>query len=223
MFSTRVIKANGPDIGRKIKVKATGRTIPPPTTSSSSSSSSTNVRHRESLSIPTTVRESSRLNYNSNTSSSMSSSTNSSSLSSSLASSSHKSMGTNGNPPLRTQQNKRMSELMRRPLKERLIHVLALRPYKKPELYDRITREGIKERDRSTMSTILKQVAYMHDNTYHLHLYIWNDIQEDWPFYSEQDRAMLKRRKPQNLTPPGSSDGSSGKEKLINLFFFSLK
>ncbi|KAK0161090.1 hypothetical protein PV327_009605 [Microctonus hyperodae] len=216
---TRVIKANGPDIGRKIKVKATGRTIPPSTSSSSSSSSlssssSTNVRHRESLSIPTTVSQSSRLHYNSNTSSTMSSSTISSS--SSLASSSHKSMGTNGNPPSRMQQNKRMSELMRRPLKERLIHVLALRPYKKPELYDRITREGLKERDRSTMTTILKQVAYMHDNTYHLHLYIWNDIQEDWPFYSEQDRAMLKRRKPQNLTPPGSSDGSSGSGQSPN-------
>lgn len=49
----------------------------------------------------------------------------------------------------------------------------------------------------------------MRDNTYHLHRHIWNDVQEDWPFYSEQDRQMLKRRKPQNLTPPLSSDGGS--------------
>lgn len=72
--------------------------------------------------------------------------------------------------------------------------------------------EGIKERERSIMTTILKQVAYMRDNTYQLHRYVWNDVQEDWPYYTEQEKAMLKRRKPQNLTPPGSSDGgSSGK------------
>lgn len=69
--------------------------------------------------------------------------------------------------------------------------------------------EGIKERERSSMTTILKQVAFMRDNTYHLHRYVWNDVQEDWPYYSEQEKAMLKRRKPQNLTPPGSSDGGS--------------
>lgn len=51
----------------------------------------------------------------------------------------------------------------------------------------------------------------MRDNTYHLHRHIWNDVQEDWPFYTEQDKQTLKRRKPQNLTPPLSSDsGSSG-------------
>jgi len=56
---------------------------------------------------------------------------------------------------------------------------------------------------------VLKQVAHLRDNTYHLNHSLWNDVQEDWPFYSEQDRQVLKRRKPQNLTPPGSDGGSS--------------
>ncbi|XP_017761775.1 PREDICTED: RNA polymerase II elongation factor Ell isoform X2 [Eufriesea mexicana] len=169
---TRVIKANGPDIGRKVKVKATGRTIPSPS----------NSRHRESTSIPTSGSQP-RL------------------------SSSYKSV-TNNLPPARNQPEKKVSDIMRRPLKERLIHLLALRPYKKPELYDRIN-QGIKDRERNVMTTILKQVAFMRDNTYHLHRYVWNDVQEDWPYYTEQEKAMLKRRKPQNLTPPGSSDGGS--------------
>ena len=38
---------------------------------------------------------------------------------------------------------------------------------------------------------------------------MWNEVAEDWPFYSEQDRAALRRRKPQNLTPPGSDTGST--------------
>ncbi|XP_076624915.1 suppressor of Triplolethal [Colletes latitarsis] len=171
---TRVIKANGPDIGRKVKVKASGRPIPSPS----------NSRHRESTSIPTFGSQPR------------------------LSSSSYKPAVSNP-PPARNQPEKKVSDVMRRPLKERLIHLLALRPYKKPELYDRINREGIKERERSAMTTILKQVAFMRDNTYYLQRYVWNDVQEDWPYYTEQEKAMLKRRKPQNLTPPGSSDGGS--------------
>lgn len=170
---TRVIKPNGPDIGRKVKVKSTGKPIP---------SSSSNSRHRESTSIPTSGSQAR------------------------LSSSSYKP----ANPAAaRSQPEKKIPDIMRRPLKERLIHLLALRPYKKPELYDRINREGLKERERNIMTTILKQVAFMRDNTYHLHRYVWNDVQEDWPYYTEQEKAMLKRRKPQNLTPPGSSDGGS--------------
>lgn len=69
--------------------------------------------------------------------------------------------------------------------------------------------EGVRDREKSIISTVLKQVAYMRDNTYHLNRHVWNDVQEDWPYYTEQEKTMLKRRKPQNLTPPGSSDGGS--------------
>lgn len=31
------------------------------------------------------------------------------------------------------------------------------------------------------------------DNTFSLMRHVWNDVQEDWPFYSEQDKNMLKR------------------------------
>ncbi|XP_071450365.1 RNA polymerase II elongation factor Ell [Hetaerina americana] len=99
-------------------------------------------------------------------------------------------------------------DIWKRPIKERLIHLLALRPFKKPELYDRIRREGFRGEKNALVSAI-QQVAFMNGNTYHLIRSLWNDVQEDWPFYSEQDRQVLKRRKPQNLTPPGS-DGSSG-------------
>lgn len=180
---TRVIKANGPDIGRKVKVKGTGRTIPP---------SSSYARHRESTtSIPTSGNSQPKASINKP-----------------IANSSSNSNSSNHLAAVRNVE-KKVADIMRRPLKERLIHVLALRPYKKPELYDRINKEGLRDRERPVMTTILKQVAYMRDNTYHLNRHIWNDVQEDWPFYTEQERTMLRRRKPQNLTPPGSSDGGS--------------
>ncbi len=99
-------------------------------------------------------------------------------------------------------------ELMRRPLKERLIHLLAVRPYKKPELLARISRDGIHEKDKRNISLILKQVSIMKDNVYNLLRHLWNDVSEDWPFYTEQERQSFRRRKPQNLTPP-CSDGST--------------
>ena len=34
----------------------------------------------------------------------------------------------------------------------------------------------------------MKQVSFMKDNTYHLHRHMWNDVSEDWQFYSEQVR-----------------------------------
>ncbi|EFN89784.1 RNA polymerase II elongation factor ELL2 [Harpegnathos saltator] len=168
---TRVIKANGPNIGRKVKVNATGRTIPPPS----------NARHRESSSPASQPKRSP--SYRPTTSSS---------------------------------PEKKITDLMRRPLKERLIHLLALRPLKRPEIYDRINKEGIREREKPIVMTLLRQVANMRDNSYHLLRHVWNDVQEDWPFYTEQERAMLRRRKPQNLTPPGSSDGSTGSGQSPN-------
>ncbi|XP_011502752.1 PREDICTED: RNA polymerase II elongation factor ELL isoform X2 [Ceratosolen solmsi marchali] len=177
---TRVIKASEP-IGRKVKVKGTLRTIPPPSYSNLSTSS----RITESSTIPASINTSSKLT-------------------------SFKSTFTNLAPMrLQSDVQKKYSEIMRRPLKERLIHLLALRPFKRPELYDRINREGIREKEKNIIATVLKQIAFMRDNTYHLHRCVWNDVQEDWPYYTEQEKAMLKRRKPQNLTPPGSSDGGS--------------
>lgn len=115
-------------------------------------------------------------------------------------------------PMLDKQKHKRAqtnSEIMKRPLRERIVHLLAVRPYKKPELVDRINRDGIREKDKKDLFLLVKQVSTMKDNTYHLQRHIWNDVSEDWPFYTEEERQLFRRRKPQNLTPPGS-DGSTG-------------
>ncbi|XP_031781890.1 RNA polymerase II elongation factor Ell isoform X3 [Nasonia vitripennis] len=177
---TRVIKANEP-IGRKVKVKGSVRAVPP----SSNTTLGIMPKHREP-SVLTTSNQTFKSTPSQKT-------------------------VLNHLPAHRspTETQKKLTDVMRRPLKERLIHLLALRPFKRPELYDRITREGIREKEKNVIATVLKQIAFMRDNTYHLHRCVWNDVQEDWPFYTDQEKAMLKRRKPQNLTPPGSSDGGS--------------
>ncbi len=77
----------------------------------------------------------------------------------------------------------------------------------KPKFY---FSDGLREKEKKELWPVVKQVSYMKENTYHLLRHLWNDVSEDWPFYSEEERQAFRRRKPQNLTPPGS-DGSTGK------------
>jgi len=90
-----------------------------------------------------------------------------------------------------------------------LIHLLAVKPYKKIELLPRLTKDGLKEKDRKTWGLVLRDVTELKNNCYELKRSVWNDVMEDWPFYTESDRAALRRRKPQNLTPPVSDTGST--------------
>eukprot|EP00096_Caligus_rogercresseyi_P009512 TRINITY_DN323_c0_g2_i1.p1 TRINITY_DN323_c0_g2~~TRINITY_DN323_c0_g2_i1.p1 ORF type:complete len:637 (-),score=225.37 TRINITY_DN323_c0_g2_i1:2368-4278(-) len=99
--------------------------------------------------------------------------------------------------------------ISRRSLKERIIHHLAVGPLKKLELNSRLYRDGLRDKDKKLVGTVIKQVSLMKDNTYSLLRHLWNDVSEDWPYYTEQERATFRRRKPQNLTPPVSDGGSS--------------
>ena len=53
--------------------------------------------------------------------------------------------------------------------------------------------DGIKEKDKKTLTTMLLQVAFLKDNVYQLARHVWNEVQEDWPFYTESEKQLLKR------------------------------
>jgi len=101
------------------------------------------------------------------------------------------------------------TEIMKRPLRERLIQLLAVRTYKKPEIIAKMYKDGMKDKEKKLIMLILREVSDSRNNVYELRRSMWNEVAEDWPFYSEQDKAALRRRKPQNLTPPGSDTGST--------------
>uniref|UniRef100_A0A1A9WSR8 OCEL domain-containing protein n=1 Tax=Glossina brevipalpis TaxID=37001 RepID=A0A1A9WSR8_9MUSC len=106
--------------------------------------------------------------------------------------------------------NNKLPDVSRRKIRERLIHLLALKPFKKPELYARLQNEGLAQRERQLITNILKDISTLsRDNTYNLRRSLWNDVDENWPYFTEQELQQLKRRKPQNLTPPMSSDAGS--------------
>ncbi|XP_058488633.1 RNA polymerase II elongation factor ELL2 [Solea solea] len=82
-----------------------------------------------------------------------------------------------------------------RPFRDRLIHLLALRSYKKLEVLARLQRDGINQKDRNSLGSTLQQVANLNpkDNTYSLKDFIYRDVQRDWPGYSEDDKTQVDR------------------------------
>ncbi|XP_017262403.1 RNA polymerase II elongation factor ELL [Kryptolebias marmoratus] len=82
-----------------------------------------------------------------------------------------------------------------RPLRERLIHLLALKPYKKPELILRLQKDGLSLIDKDSLDSHLQQVANLNgrENTFTLKDFMYKEIQKDWPGYTEGDQQLLKR------------------------------
>uniref|UniRef100_UPI0037E9797F RNA polymerase II elongation factor ELL n=1 Tax=Semicossyphus pulcher TaxID=241346 RepID=UPI0037E9797F len=82
-----------------------------------------------------------------------------------------------------------------RPLRERLLHLLALKPYKKPELILRLQKDGLLPLDKDSLDSHLQQVANLNgrDNTFTLKDFLYKEIQKDWPGYTEGDQQLLKR------------------------------
>ncbi|KAL2097118.1 hypothetical protein ACEWY4_006325 [Coilia grayii] len=81
------------------------------------------------------------------------------------------------------------------PLQERLVHLLALKPYRKVELIVRLQRDGLAPQDRDALDGLLAQVAHRSekDNMFSLRDALLNGVQKDWPGYTEGDRQLLKR------------------------------
>jgi len=212
------IKPNSADIGRKVKTKF-------PRHSEPSSSSFSLHNKRSSLPQPSNMANNHRVNngyYTNHNHSNSSLSGHPPPPNHRLTSTDinnqikHDYNATSGNapPPRYSGSLSSGGDITRRPLKERIIHLLAVKSYKKPELINRLTKEGLKQKDQKLVMMVLRTVSFMKGNEYFLLRGIWNDVNEYWPFYTEEERQVMKRRKPQNLTPPGSDcsigSGTSG-------------
>lgn len=98
-------------------------------------------------------------------------------------------------------------DITRRSIQDRLIHLLAVRLYEKPELYVKLSGQGLTKQEKGQIGIILDAITYVRDGKYHLKRHIWKDVQEDWPFYTEQDRESMKRRRPETVSSSPSSGG----------------
>lgn len=113
------------------------------------------------------------------------------------------------------------SGAQQRPLRERLTHLLALKPYRKAELILRLQKDGLSPQDKDCLDSLLQQVANLNgkDNTFTLKDCLFKEIRRDWPGYAEVDQQILKRILARKLDKastsiPNSSEapGSPAKE-----------
>ncbi|XP_057701207.1 RNA polymerase II elongation factor ELL2 [Corythoichthys intestinalis] len=107
-----------------------------------------------------------------------------------------------------------------RPFRDRIVHLLALKSYKKLEMLARLQRDGINQKDRNSLGTTLQQVATLNpkDNTYSLRDFVFRDVQKDWPGYSEEEKTQVERVLTRKLGLPTEalSSNSSPKDSLLS-------
>ncbi|XP_021466217.2 RNA polymerase II elongation factor ELL2 isoform X3 [Oncorhynchus mykiss] len=102
-----------------------------------------------------------------------------------------------------------------RPYRDRLVHLLALRSYKKLELLARMQRDGVSQKDCSSLGSTLQQVANLNpkDNSYTLKDFVYREVQRDWLGYSEDDRVQVNGILARKLGLPTEPLSSSGPPK----------
>ncbi|XP_004688665.1 PREDICTED: RNA polymerase II elongation factor ELL [Condylura cristata] len=99
-----------------------------------------------------------------------------------------------------------------RPFRDRVLHLLALRPYRKAELLLRLQKDGLAQADKDALDGLLQQVANVNakDGTCMLKDCVYKDVQKDWPGYSEGDQQLLKRMLVRKLCQPQGTSGLPG-------------
>ncbi|XP_078070891.1 RNA polymerase II elongation factor ELL2 [Mustelus asterias] len=87
------------------------------------------------------------------------------------------------------------NNVSQRSYKDRVIHLLVLKPFKKPELLARLQKDGVNQKDKNSLGPILQQVANINskDNSYTVKDFVYKEVQRDWPGYSEEDRQLFDR------------------------------
>ncbi|ELK31637.1 RNA polymerase II elongation factor ELL [Myotis davidii] len=99
-----------------------------------------------------------------------------------------------------------------RPFRDRVLHLLALRPYQKAELLLQLQKDGLVQAHKDTLDSLLQQVANMNtkDGICTLKDCVYKDVQKDWPGYSEGDQQLLKHMLIRKLCQPQSAGGLPG-------------
>ncbi|XP_074239354.1 RNA polymerase II elongation factor ELL2 isoform X2 [Saimiri boliviensis] len=121
------------------------------------------------------------------------------------------------NPANTIRKTHSSSSVSQRPYRDRVIHLLALKAYKKPELLARLQKDGVNQKDKNSLGAILQQVANLNpkDLSYTLKDYVFKELQRDWPGYSEIDRRSLESVLSRKLNPSQNAAGTSHSESPV--------
>ncbi|KAG7473263.1 hypothetical protein MATL_G00093850 [Megalops atlanticus] len=97
-----------------------------------------------------------------------------------------------------------------RPLRDRIIHLLALKPYKKPELLLWLDREKASTKDKTDLGSVLEEVAKLNAReSFVLKDEFYRHVQRDWPGYLEEEKQLVLRMLARKTQPLNSSQSES--------------
>uniref|UniRef100_A0A8C9XSZ0 Si:ch211-13k12.2 n=1 Tax=Sander lucioperca TaxID=283035 RepID=A0A8C9XSZ0_SANLU len=87
------------------------------------------------------------------------------------------------------------SPVAHRPLRDRIVHLLALKPYRKPELLLWLERERASPKDKADLTSVLDEVGKLNnkDHSYSLKDELYRHVQRDWPGYLEEEKQLIHR------------------------------
>ncbi|XP_026956380.1 RNA polymerase II elongation factor ELL2 isoform X7 [Sagmatias obliquidens] len=121
------------------------------------------------------------------------------------------------NPANTIRKTHSSSSVSQRPYRDRVIHLLALKAYKKPELLARLQKDGVNQKDKNSLGAILQQVANLNpkDLSYTLKDYVFKELQRDWPGYNEIDRRSLESVLSRKLNPSQNAASTSRSESPV--------
>ncbi|CAG5958042.1 unnamed protein product [Menidia menidia] len=99
------------------------------------------------------------------------------------------------------------SLVVHRPLRDRIIHLLALKPYRKPEVLLWLERERASPKDKADLTSVLDEVGKLNprDFSYSLKDELYRHVQRDWPGYLEEEKQLIHRLLIRKLQPLNSS------------------
>ncbi|KAJ8344082.1 hypothetical protein SKAU_G00314110 [Synaphobranchus kaupii] len=103
------------------------------------------------------------------------------------------------------------STVAQRSLRDRLLHLLALKPYRKPELLLWLDRERASPKDKTDLGSVLEEVAKLNpkDHSFTLKDELYPHIQKDWPGYQDEERQLLHRLMARKTLQSSSSQSKS--------------
>lgn len=121
------------------------------------------------------------------------------------------------NPANTIRKTHSSSSVSQRPYRDRVIHLLALKAYKKPELLARLQKDGVNQKDKNSLGAILQQVANLNpkDLSYTLKDYVFKELQRDWPGYNDLDRRALESVLSRKLNASQNAAGTSRSESPV--------
>ncbi|KAJ8417529.1 hypothetical protein AAFF_G00223720 [Aldrovandia affinis] len=98
-----------------------------------------------------------------------------------------------------------------RPLRDRVIHLLALKPYRKPELLLWLERDKASPKDKTDLGSLLEEVAKLNpkEQSFTLKDEFYKQVQKDWPGYHEEERQLVHRLLARKLQLLGNSQPKS--------------